>query len=406
MLSLEKYTVLDLSRFLPGPFASHVLADLGMNVVKIEEIRPRYGMGRDGLTPPDPTPVEEVRSAAYNGLARNKRSVALDLLDPTLRPESQEVFYRLAADADVVIEGYRPAATRWMGVDYETVRRHNPHIVYCSLTGFGQDGPYAQRPAHGGQFEAISGVLATGSRRRPERYPVPLGDVSGALYSAIAIVSALLHRELTGEGRYIDVSLAASAMSLMVMGAAESQRPFEVRPAAPPIGRALAFLQCRDGKWISTGNSESTFWTNFCRVLGHPEWVRLQHDEGDAVDQMIADVRALFSTKDRDEWLTVLTEAETCVAPVNDIADALTDVQMQHLGMVLRMDHPHEGPIAQLGLPFRVSDERPLTPAFAPLLGEHTRVVLEKAGYSSEEIDDLERRGIVFSRPPHDELVP
>ena len=160
MLTLEQYTMLDLSRFFPGPFASHVLADMGMNVIKVEELQPRYGMGRDGLTPPDPTPEEEERSAAYNALARNKKSVALDLVNPALRPRSQEVFYDLVSTADVVLEGYRPGAARWMGVEHPSVQRHNPSVVYCSLSGFGQDGPYATRPAHGNQFEAVSGHAA------------------------------------------------------------------------------------------------------------------------------------------------------------------------------------------------------------------------------------------------------
>ena len=126
MLPLEGYRMLDLSRLLPGPVASNILADMGMEVIKVEETEPRYGMGRDVLTHPDPTPEQEVAWAAYNSLARNKKSVALNLLDPDLRPASQEVFYRLAKDADVVLEGYRPHVVKWMGVDYETVRRHNP----------------------------------------------------------------------------------------------------------------------------------------------------------------------------------------------------------------------------------------------------------------------------------------
>ena len=137
MLSLERFKVLDLSRMLPGPFTTHILADLGMQVTRVEELEPRYGMGRDAMTPVDLKPEEEVRATAFNTLARNKRSIALNLLDPALRPASQEVFYSLAKQADVIVEGYRPGAVTWMGVDYETIKRHNPRIIYCSLTGFG-----------------------------------------------------------------------------------------------------------------------------------------------------------------------------------------------------------------------------------------------------------------------------
>jgi alpha-methylacyl-CoA racemase len=396
LFSLERYTVLDLSRFFPGPFASHVLADMGMNVIKVEESQPRYGMGRDGLTPPDPSPAEDERSAAYNALARNKRSIAMDLLDPVLRGRVQEVFYKLVARADVLLEGYRPGAAAWMGFDYDTVRRHQPSIVYCSMSGFGQDGPYAMRPAHGGQFEAISGVMRQRPDQVPERYPVPLGDVSGALYAAVSIVSALGHRELTGEGAYIDVSLAASAMSLMVMDASRVVRPGPIRSSSPGVGYDVGFLQCKDGLWISTGNSETVFWSNFCLALGRPEWIPLQgHADAEAM-RMSDEIHNLFLTKTRDEWLELLVGAETCVAPVNDIAAAIEDPQMKYTGMVVELDHPTEGSVTQLGFPVRVAGED-MNYEFAPVLGRDTRTILRDVGYSDSEIDALEQDGIVRS---------
>ena len=169
---LGKYRMLDLSRLYPGPLASHVLADMGMDVVKIEEPRPRYGMGRDILTPPDPTPEEEVVWSAYNSIARNKRSVALDLLDEAARPKAREVFFRLVERADAVLEGYRPGVVEWLGVDYEAVRARNPKVVYCSISAFGQSGPYAGFPGHDRQMSAVAGSVGprhpeTGRAARP-----------------------------------------------------------------------------------------------------------------------------------------------------------------------------------------------------------------------------------------------
>ena len=397
VLSLEKYTMLDLSRTFPGPTCSHILADLGMNVIKVEEPDPRYGVGRDTFMPPDPTPEDEVRLAAHNALARNKKSIALQLLDPNLRPECQEVFYRLAEKADVVLDGYRPGAVEWMGVDYESVRKHNPRIIYCSLSGFGHDGPYMKYPAHDPNFVA----LASAVRRDVDGRPVPnvtsLGDINGGMYGALSILAALVNRENTGEGQYIDVSVSAAAMALMIRPAVWHTRGDPPQPPAPAQGGPpnVSSLKCKDGKWLSTGNSESIFWRNFCNVLGHPEWIPLRGASAAERDQMVRDCQDLFLTKNRNEWLDILHEAETCAMPINDIGEALEDPQMRHIGMAWDMPHPKFGTITQLGFPVRFNGEPVKPGAFAPVLGEHTVDILSSFGFSHSEIDDLENRKIV-----------
>ena len=400
MLSLERYRMLDLSRTLPGTFASHVLADLGMDVIRIEETEPRYGMGRDPLSPANPTPELEEEWAAYNGLARSKRSLALDLLDPTKRPMAQEVFYRLVKQADVVVEGYRPGAVQWMGVDYETVKQHNPRIVYCSLSGYGQTGPYARRPAHGGQTDGLSGTIRF-EDGRPIGNPVPIGDISAALYATTCITSALLHREHTAEGQYIDIGLAQAGMSALVRAAANYAREGDPgQNQQPPQGPGFGFLLCKDGKWISTGNAETIFWENFCNVLGRPDWIPLRRTTGHERDQMAKDIREIFLTKTRDEWMRILVEAETCVGPVNNTADAFHDPQILHFGMVVEMEHPKFGTIQQMGFPARLSSGPVKPRSFAPLLGEHTEAVLEELGFEPAEIAELERTGIVKAWTP------
>ncbi len=229
----------------------------------------------------------------------------------------------------------------------------------------------------------------------PVGYPIPLGDVSGGLYAAISIVAALLHREHTGEGSYIDVALAASAMSLMVIDASRAFRPDQPRPPAPRAGHDIGLLQCRDGRWLSTGNVETVFWENFCGVLDRREWIPLLNGSEEDARQMGEEVRQLFLTKPRDEWLDILANAETCVAPVNDIVGAMADPQMNHVGMVLEMRHPTEGMIRQLGFPVRVSGQS-VPRDFAPVLGRDTRDVLRRLGYPEDEISALERQEIVY----------
>ena len=397
MLSLERYRMLDLSRMLPGPFTSHVLADMGMQVIRVEETEARYGMGRDAMTPGELTPEEEVRYAAHNVLARNKKSIALNLLDPSMRPLSQEIFYTLAKKADVIIEGYRPGAVTWMGVDYTTISRINPGIIYCSLTGFGQTGPYAKYPGHGTQFDALSGTILLDDDGEPIAHPVPLGDVSGALYATTSIVSALLHRELTGEGQYIDVPLSATAMSLMAQSAS---RRFVTPRGERPAGRErqpLTFLRCKDGKWLTTSNAETIFWNNFCKALGRQDWVPLYRKRGPEADAMFREVEALFRTKTSTEWLESLANADTCIAPVNDIAEAMEDPQMRHVGMVWEMQHPTLGSVTQLGFPVRYSGRRVQPGTLAPMLGEHTHEVLMEAGYTPAQIAEFEGKRIVKS---------
>lgn len=398
MLPLERYRMLDLSRLLPGPVASHILADMGMDVVKVEEPKPRYGMGRDILTPSDPTPEEEERHAAYNSLARNKRSIALDLLDPAKRPQSQEVFYSLAKKADVVLEGYRPGVVNWMGIDYETLRKHSPKIIMCSIAGYGQVGPYIKWPGHDMQFSGVGGSTPFDKDDRPVGFGTPLADYSSGMYAATAILAALIHRDHTGEGQYIDVPMVASAMSFNLTNSANHFRD-KGKKAEPARrgGASLTYLQCKDGKWLTTGNAETTFWENFCKVLGHQEWVALRRSAGLVNDRMIEDIQKIFLTKSRKEWLEILVKAETCVAPVNDMEESFQDPQIREIGMVWEMRHPKEGLVPQMGFPVRFSKTPAIPRTFAPLLGQHTRELLKDAGYSDGEVAGFEKSELVKS---------
>ena len=397
MPALDHYRMLDLSRFLPGPFASHILADMGMDVVKVEETADRYGMSRDVLSPVDGTPEDEQRYAAYNALARNKKSVALNLLNPDLRPRSQEVFYRLAEHADIVLEGYRPGVLKWMGIDYDTVKAYNPRIIYCSISGYGQTGPYMKDPGHDPQFSAMAGTLAAqlADGGEPWGHGISLADLTGSMYAAISILAALAEREQTGHGQYLDVSMLGAVMSLGVSDFSTFFRSGSLR--TPSRGGNLTYIRCKDGKYVSTGNAETTFWENFCRALGHEEWIPLRRARGEEYEGMVSEIQQIFLTRPRDEWLTLLRDAETCIAPVHDVPGAFADPQVQHIGMALELDHPSEGKVKQLGFPVRFSRTPGVFKGFAPLLGADTRAILKEVGFSDAEVTDLERSEIVRS---------
>jgi crotonobetainyl-CoA:carnitine CoA-transferase CaiB-like acyl-CoA transferase len=394
-MALEGFRLLDFTRHLPGPFATHLLADMGMDVIKVEEVEPRGGVGRDALTPPSTEDGHERRHAIHNTLARNKRSLAIDLVDQQRRPRAQEVLYRLVRESHVVIEAYRPGVMESMGADYEVLKRHNPSIVYCSMSAFGQDGPYAGRPAHGGQMEAISGVTVIDSTGAPIRFPVPVADTSGAFYAVTTILGALVQFQQTGQGCYLDVSMSAAALSLLVMQTSRLQNPF-VQPQAPRAPGAVGFLQCGDGKWLSTGNLETYYWERFCHALDHPEWVALRDGSEAEVAVLATEARRLFATRPRHEWLELLVRHNTCVGAVNSPAEAFEDPQMVHLGMRREKMDPEVGKVAQLGFPVRVDGRDYLGDfQFAPMLGADSREILLDLGYPDIEIATLARDGVI-----------
>ncbi len=390
MLALERFRMLDLSRLLPGPFCSHVLADLGMEVIKVEEPELRGGMGRDVMSPRVPDAELEKQHAAFNSLARNKKSILLNLKFP----EAREVFYRLAKTADVVLEGNRPGVTQRLGVDYETLAAINPRLIYCSISGFGQNGPYALLPGHDGNYMSVAG--AVGATRDAEGRPIvpgiALGDVGGGLHAVIAIQAALLAREVTGRGQYLDISMTDSILSFAIGSTAALFMSGEVRRHESP---ALAVYQAEDGKYLTTANSETYFWERFCRAIGREDLIPAHRAEGDEMRRVVAAIQTVMRTRSRDEWVQLLRDADTCVAPVYGMDELFDDAQMKARDMALSLDHPQRGTVQQIGIPFKLSDTPGTVRSFAPLPGQHTVELLESVGYGRAEIEGLESLGAV-----------
>lgn len=388
MLPLSGVRILDLTRLLPGPFATLVLADLGADVVKVEDPE-----GGDWLRHLPPVAGEQ--SHAYHALNRNKRSLALDLRSAA----GAAAFRRLARRADAVIESFRPGVMDRLGLGFEALRRENPAIVLCSLSGYGQDGPYAARAGHDLDYCAIAGVLATNGP--PER-PLPLGvqvaDVAGGSWpAATGILAALLRARATGQGAHVDVSMTEGALALLAMplGIASARGTPLARGAELLTGGAACYgvYRTRDGRFVALGALEPKFFATFCAAVGRPELAERQLDDGGAGPR--AELEAIFAGRTRDEWTAFGAEHDACVAPVLEGDEPREDPQLRARGAFVEVPSPGEGrAMPGVATPIRIRGEpAPLRPA--PRLGEHGDQVLAEAGFTEGEIAELRSSGVL-----------
>jgi alpha-methylacyl-CoA racemase len=386
-LPLADVRVLDLSRLLPGGFCSLLLADLGAEVLKVEDT----GMG-DYIrwAPPyygdDEQQKLGTRSALYLALNRGKRSVRLDLKSDAGR----EALLRLVERYDVVLDGFRPGVLDRLGVGYERMREINAGVVYCAITGYGQDGPYAQRAGHDMNYLGLVGLL--GLTGREDGPPVQSGgqiaDIGGgALMAAFGVMAALHERRRSGEGQLVDVSMADGALSWLALVAGRYLCDGEVprRGEQQLAGGLLCYLpyEAADG-WITCGALEPKFWAAFCHGVERPDLIEVQF-EAPGSDAW-SEVAAVFRSRSRDEWTAFNDEHDCCVEPVLDLDEALDSELVRARDMVVEMEQPELGRVRQLGLPVKMSRTPGDPTRPAPAFGEHTGEVLREAGYTDEEI--------------------
>jgi len=392
--------VLDLSRMLAGPYGSMLLADLGAEVIKIEE--PGGGDPMRGMGPPflggDPGSRE---SAYFLSINRNKKSVALDLE----RPEGQAVFHDLCRVADVVWENFRPGVMARLGSGPETLRALNPRLVVCSISAFGQDGPYRDRPAFDLALQAMGGGMSiTGEEGRPPvRMGLPMGDLAGGMFGALAVAGALLRRERTGEGAAIDLSLLDCQVSLLTYVAqyfwADGRVPGRIGSGHASVVPYQA-LATRDGFVVVAVFAEK-FWAGFCRAIERPDLAADPRFDANGKRvarraELVPLLEAIFPTRPTDEWLARLQKEGVPAAPINRVDEVLGDPQVRLREMVVELDHPRLGTIPTLGTPIQATGAPPFRPAPPPDLGEDTSAVLrELLGYSVERISALRRAGVV-----------
>jgi alpha-methylacyl-CoA racemase len=373
MSALAGLRVLDLSRLLPGGFCSLLLADFGADVIKVEDT----GMG-DYVRASEP---------AFQSLNRGKRSIAIDLKNP----EGRDVLLRLVRNADVLLESFRPGVMDRLGVGYERLRQENPRLVYCAISGYGQEGPYAQRAGHDMNYLALAGLL--GLTGEPDGPPVQaagqIADLGGgALMAAFGILAALRERDASGEGQFVDVSMKDGALSWLAMDAARYLADGDVptRGRTQLAGGLICYrpYRCADG-WVTLGALEPKFWAAWCEGVGRPELIDRQFDAVGSDTHRAVEER--FAARTRDEWQAFNDAHDCCVEPVLDLAEALARAPE----MVVEV-----GPHRLLGTPVRLS-RTPADPARAPgpAHGGDTEAVLIEAGFGPEEIGALRKGGAV-----------
>lgn len=377
--ALEGIKVIDLSRMLPGPYCSMILADHGARVLAIEDKR---FMADDLLISP---------------VNRNKDHMTLNLKTG----EGKEIFFRLVRNADVLMEGFRPGVTKRLGIDYEALRKINPGIIYCSITGYGQDGPHRDMAGHDVNYLSFSGVLdLIGEKDGPPCIPgIQIADlVGGGMNAAIGILLALVARARTGEGQYIDISMTDGMVGLLPVPLYLLQKDGRV-PARSDTLMSHRYAcynvyETADGRYISIGAVEHRFWMNLCELLGVPEYGALQYDE-DRREELLDFLRKTFKKKTLDEWMAVLGERDVCWGKVQNMTEALHEELFAARGMVTEIKD--KGGISRtvLGIPIKLS-ETPGSIRTAPVeFGESTGKILEEIGYTKGEIEGLVKKGVV-----------
>jgi crotonobetainyl-CoA:carnitine CoA-transferase CaiB-like acyl-CoA transferase len=389
-MQLEGVQVLDLTRLLPGPYATQLLSDVGADVVKIEDTE----QGDYARTMPPYT--KDGEGAIFDAVNRGKRSICLNLKTEGGR----NALYRLVKNADVFIEQFRPGVVDRLGVEYETINQYNTEIVYCSLSGYGQNGPLAQHAGHDLNYVGLAGLLDLSRADKDER-PTPfgyqIGDMAGGLFAAFSIVSALLSRELgTTTGEYLDCSLTDPVVSFSQTAAAEVFTGGNPRPGETGLTGGYPWYdvyECADGQYITLAALEPQFWRGFCKAVDRPELVGYHMTDDDAELAVLREeLDSLFAGRTRDEWVADLRPAEAAVGGVYTVKEALSHPQIEARGYI------EDGNAAprRVGLPARGSDINHQTSvAPAPEQGAHTDEILSAAGLPATRITELRESGAI-----------
>jgi crotonobetainyl-CoA:carnitine CoA-transferase CaiB-like acyl-CoA transferase len=390
----EDLLVLELAQAVAGPYIGTLLADLGAEVIHIE--RPKIGdLARHWI------PIRGDLSFYFAVVNRNKKSMTLDLKSS----EGREIFLKLAEKADVIIENFVPGVVESLGVGYEVVKKINPKVIYCHVSGFGQDGPYRDRPAFDQLIQGEAGIISyTGTKETPCKINVPITDILAAMYGVYAILAALLRRERTGEGAEIDISLFDCAVTMMTnlmnMVLVEGMKDEDLRMGTKYfLATPYEPYPAGDGKLLNIVVATEWHWEAFCKSVGLENLLkderfktnqqRLKHRE--ELEKIIIEK---LKEKSRDEWIEILLKAGVPCGAVNEIKEVINHPQTIARNVIVEIDYPGLGKIKTFNNPVKISGIR-FSVQRPPKLGEHTEEILKKLGYSAEEIKKLKEKNIV-----------
>jgi crotonobetainyl-CoA:carnitine CoA-transferase CaiB-like acyl-CoA transferase len=389
MAPLDGLCILDLSRLLPGPLCTMILSDLGADVIKVEQPE----LGDYARSAP---PFVGDTGAAFLTLNRNKRSITLNLKNI----EAQVILCKLVAKADVFVETFQPGVADRLGVGYSVLSKLNERIVYCSISGYGQSGPYRDLVGHDLNYMSYSGAIgSTGSSGGPPIIPaIQASDILGGVYAALAITAALYRRVETGKGEFIDISLMDAAVASMIMplsfhfAGASTERGASLLSGGAPF---YNLYETADRKFISIASLEPKFWSELCRLLKLEKYEDQQLASQSVAQQIHQDLAVLFRQRSRHEWLKVLNEHGVPCAPVYDVIEVPADPHVRARKMIFEMDTDAFGKLNQIATPIRMSHNPLRVRSGPPKFGQHTLEILRELGYSTEDVERLKTEGAI-----------
>ncbi len=381
MKPLKGVRILDLSRLLPGPYCTQLLGDMGAEVIKVEE------PGRGDYLRALPPYVNGV-GLAFEMLNRGKKSITLNLETK----QGQEILYKLATKADVVLESYRPGTMGRMGCDFESIRAANPRIIYCSLTGFGQTGPYKDLPGHDINFIALSGFLSLNGKTEPVVPGIQVGDLAGGMLAALMITTALFARQQRNEAQYIDASMLDALLSWLTIPLALHLGADQARLLAGTLP-FYRLYRARDSKLIAVAAIEPQFWEGLCKLINRPDLVPDQYSPEPRRTQVAEAIESAIATKTSEEWFRTMLEQNLPCTPILTLDEVIKDPHARERRMIL--ENPEQSGVTYVGTPCKFSGSDPAELSPSPKLGEHASQLLKTVGYSDSEIQSFIRAGVI-----------